>query len=154
MISSFYRQEPAQSTKYVTQLYDAIEAANQARHTMKSMARRWEPEIAQETAAKPENLQCRQMSFADKRMQEFRKAAQFAMDAPDVATVRQMIEARAKATKNLRLLTDAKRARGNIGDLKRLLLDEITRERDAFAETVMKGVDVRREEMKATGTGP
>jgi hypothetical protein len=38
------------------------------------------------------------------------------------------------------------------GALKRILIDDIIRERNAFAETVMKDVEQRREELKATGT--
>jgi hypothetical protein len=41
-----------------------------------------------------------------------------------------------------------------MGALKRFLLDDIIRERNVFAETVMKDVNARREELKATGTGP
>ena len=36
---------------------------------------------------------------------------------------------------------------------KRTLMDDIIRRRNAFAETVMKDVEQRREELKATGTG-
>jgi len=46
------------------------------------------------------------------------------------------------------------RAWNDLGALKRVLLDDLIRERNAFAETVMKDVENRREEMKATGTGP
>ena len=41
-----------------------------------------------------------------------------------------------------------------MGALKRMLLDDIVRERNAFAENMMKDVGHRRQELQATGTGP
>ncbi len=38
-------QEPARSTHYVSDLYDAIQAATEARRTMKAMQRRYKPEM-------------------------------------------------------------------------------------------------------------
>ena len=68
------------------------------------------------------------------------------------AAVWQLAEERARATRNPALLAKAKTVGGTIGALKRFLLDDIIRERNAFAEAVMKAVEQRREEMKATGT--
>lgn len=153
VVRSFYRQEPARQTKWVTELYEAIDAATDARRTMRAMDKRWRPEIAGELAETVENRTYGQLNFADQRMRMFRKEMIDVADAPDLAAALKMAEQRSKTTRNLRLLADAKRAR-DVGAVKRLLIDDLIRERNAFAETVMKDVEARREELKTTGTGP
>jgi hypothetical protein len=154
VVRRFYREEPATQTKWVTELYDAIEAATQARRTMRDMAKRYRPDIADELAETTENRAYRQMNFADERMRAFRKEMLVIADAPDLEAVQQMAMARAKRTKNISLVGRAK-ASGvwrDLGALKRVLIDDVIRERNAFAESVMKDVEQRREGLKATGT--
>jgi len=81
VIRSFFRQEPVMQTRQVTQLYDAIDAATEARRTMRAMDRRWRPEIE----ASQENRLYGQMSFADKRMRTFRAEMDAIYQAPTLA---------------------------------------------------------------------
>jgi len=80
--------------------------------------------------------------------------AQMAMDAiyqaPTLADVRNMAQERAKATRQSDLVANAKLtgAWNDLGALKRFLLDDLLRERNAFAELVMQDVEQRREELK------
>jgi hypothetical protein len=121
---------------------------------MRDMAKRYRPDIADELAETTENRAYRQMNFADERMRAFRKEMLVIADAPDLEAVQQMAMARAKRTKNISLVGRAK-ASGvwrDLGALKRVLIDDVIRERNAFAESVMKDVEQRREGLKATGT--
>jgi hypothetical protein len=112
--------------------------------------RRWRPEIATEIESSQENRLYGQMSFADKRMRTFRAEMDAIYQAPTLADVRSMAQERAKATRQANLVANAKLtgAWNDLGALKRLLLDDLLRERNAFAESVMKDVEQRREEMK------
>jgi hypothetical protein len=147
VVRSFFRQEPAMQTKQITQLYDAIDSATEARRTMRAMDRRWRPEIATEIDSSQENQLYGQMSFADKRMRTFRAEMDAIYQTPTLTDVRNMAQERAKATRESNLVSNAKLtgAWNDLGALKRFLLDDLLRERNAFADSVMKDVEQRRD---------
>jgi hypothetical protein len=55
----------------------------------------------------------------------------------------------ALSSSNKQLLNQARGIWSDIGALKRLIIDDITRERNAYAEAVMGSVNQRREQMRA-----
>jgi hypothetical protein len=150
VVRRFFRQEPALNTRYVTELYDAIDAATAARRTMRFLDRTYRPEIAGEIENTPDNLAYNQMSNADKQMAAFRKESDFVTRAPDLQTVRDMATERARVTRNPALVGKARMAGSwdDIGPLKRFLLDDILAERNAYAEAVMKDVTAQRQGSK------
>ena len=89
-------------------------------------------------------------------MRTFRAEMDAIYQAPTLADVRNMAQERAKATRQANLVGNAKLtgAWNDVGALKRFLLDDLLRERNAFAESAMNDVENRRQEMQATGTGP
>jgi hypothetical protein len=151
VVRRFFRQEPALNTRYVTELYDAIDAATAARRTMRFLDRTYRPDVAAELENTPDNLAYGQMSNADKQMAAFRKESNMVTRAPDLETVRDLATERARVTRQPGLVGKAQlsRAWDDIGALKRFLLDDILAERNAYAGAVMKDVTARRQ-----GTAP
>ena len=66
VIRRFFSQSPARNTRHMTELYDAIEAAIQARRTMRFMDRTNRPDIGTELENKPANLEYGQLQRASK----------------------------------------------------------------------------------------
>ena len=56
VVRRFFRQEPARNTRFVTELYDLIELANETRRTRRLMDRTLRPEIADDLEFRTENL--------------------------------------------------------------------------------------------------
>src|SRR5581483_5144444 len=151
VIRRFLEQEPARNTRWVTQLYDAIDAANEVRRTMREMGRRGDQDAALELAYSPENMIYRQLQAADKRMQGFRRFAALVMEAADLAETRRLATEWARLMGRPEFLAKARRssAWSDAGALKRLVLDAVVRQRNDYAKGVMQTVEGRRAELEA-----
>ena len=164
-IRRFYSREPARRSRAVTQIYEMVQEATQARRTMRHMDRSYRPEIAAELENTRENLLHNQITFARDHLgvikkemdqvtwartlddvreiaEERRRGAKIRRDAIDKAAERRRVE------KSRVLITSAKRdgAWDDIGTLKMLLLDDLLRERNAYARDVMADVEAREKE--------
>ena len=73
------------------------------------------------------------------------------IQAPTLEETQQLVEERARFTRNMPLLAKARRHKTwkDMGQLKRLVVDELIRERNAFAQEVMKDVREREAELRA-----
>jgi hypothetical protein len=153
VVRRFFRDEPAQNTKYLSQLYEAIDAATETRRTMRFMDRTWRPEIAGELENKVENRLYSQLNTADQQLRVFRKEIEQIYRMPSLPELQKFADERARATRNPSL-TGRARFDGvwdDLGALKRFLIDDIIRERNAYAETVMADVEARRGELQGAG---
>jgi hypothetical protein len=149
VVRRFFRQEPAQSTRYVEDLYEAIDAATKARNTARFMVKTYRPEIGQEMAQGEDVQLYSQLNNADERMRGFRKMSEAVTGAPDLEATQRLASQWALSSSNKQLLNQARGIWSDQGALKRLIIDDITRERNAYAEAVMGSVNQRREQMRA-----
>jgi len=146
VIRRFYQRTPSRHSKYVTQLYDALEAATEARRTMRHMDRTFRPDFASELEQTPENLEFGQLSNAQKRMRSISAEMRLVVDTPDLPTLQQHASDlgrdkhfRPKIARLQRL-----KAWRDLGDLKRELLDLWTEERNAYAKEVVTDIEAQR----------
>src|SRR3546814_10824187 len=56
VLRRFYREEPARQTRYITELYEAIDAATEARRTLRSMMKQGQGAILDGRTGDIENL--------------------------------------------------------------------------------------------------
>ncbi len=141
VIRRFYEGAPARTTHWLTDLYDAITAATEARRTLTLMMKSGDTGVANEIAPTPENMRYQQLSHANQQLRVFHteiERAEAATTLPEVRQIAHIID----RTSNANVVATAKAAGqwGDIGALKRVVLDEITRQRNAFAKGVMQGV--------------
>jgi hypothetical protein len=141
ILRRFYRQTPPRGNKYITEFYDALEAATQARRTMRAMVKSYRPEFASELAASPENLRYTQMTRANKRMQAISQQMRRVMDMPDTKELQAYAltkrDAAPREIARLRMSPDW----SDVGALKRQLLDILLQERNAFAKQVIEEIE-------------
>jgi hypothetical protein len=91
-------------------------------------------------AQSPENLNYRQMAFADQRLQGITKQERALYAADTLDEVRKFAAYRAQLTRTPDLIAQAKAAGAwdSTSGLKRFLLDGLVRERNDFARSVMQ----------------
>ena len=149
VVRRFFVEQPARNTRFVTELFDAIGEANETRRTMRLMDRTFREDIAGDLEYTPENLLFGQLQYAEERMRVFRRETELVVRAQSLADVRGMVEDRARVTANPGFANEAKRSADwdSIGALKRLLLDDLVRERNQFAREVIMDLRERREEI-------
>jgi len=87
VIRRFYQRTPPRHTKYVTQLYDAIRQATEARRTMRYMDRTYRPDFAAELENTTANLEYQQLNWADQQMRAISAEMRLVADAPDLPTL-------------------------------------------------------------------
>ena len=136
VIRSFYRQNPPQSTRYVTEFYEMLGAATQARRTAKAMARSGNEEEVNRLLQVPEQRQYGTLHRVNLRLQKLRRyrdailrsrdlqwlssqARQFGIDptGKDLGTLKKelrdrMIQTRNELTK--KAVTEVKRETANV----------------------------------------
>jgi hypothetical protein len=146
----FYRQHPARNTKYVTQLFDAIDEAVKARRTMRFMDRTYREGLATELEQAPANLRYNQLARAQKHMGVLRKEMATVEDAPTLQAVRNIVRVRARVNKDLGLVArlNTKGTWTDLGALKRWLKDDLTRERNRYARDVMQDIRAQKSSLK------
>jgi hypothetical protein len=88
-IRRFYRAT-AGRTRYVTEFYEMVKEATEARRIMKHMARRYQPEITEELAHSPANLEYGQLSRASKGMQRLGGVTRRVLATSDLATLQDL----------------------------------------------------------------
>ncbi len=150
VLRRFYQRTPSRHSKYVTQLYDALEAATEARRTMRHMDRTFRPDFATEIEQTPENLEFGQLSNAQKRMRSISAEMRLVVDTPDLPTLQQHA-ADLGREKHLRSKIGRMRLSKSwrdLGDLKRELLDLWTEERNTYAKEVMLDIQKQRREAR------
>lgn len=147
VIRRFFREEPSPSNRYIGEFYDALKATTEARRTMSAMLRQGNREIGEEIAHSPANLQYRQLTHANDRMDAFNAESRALYRLSDLREIRDRFTAWTKSTQNDRLLANAKlTAWDDAGKLKRLMLDDIIRQRNAFAEKVVEQIKQRQQQ--------
>lgn len=151
VVRSFYREEPSASNRHIKELYDAIKESHEVRNTMRAMDRAYRPEIADEMENRPENLMHGQLTFAEKRLQVFNREARQVLAARSIDELQKFAIERARSTGDRSLIANAQMRRqwDDLGALKRVLLDDLTRERNTLAETINRDVTERRKELRA-----
>lgn len=153
-IRRFYAREPARRSRAVTQIYEMTEAAIQARRTMLQMNKAHRPDIAAELEFTRENLLHDQLSFARKHLGEIKSVMDQVTFMPTLDALHEYATDRRRDRTLNRLLsrqgivTGLKRSGvwDDIGSLKSALLDDLLRERNAFARKVMAEIESRKAE--------
>ena len=146
VIRRFYQRTPPRHTKYVTQLYDALAAATAARRTMRHMDRTFRPDFAKEIEDTPENLEYGQLTNAQKSMRGISAEMRLVVDTPDLPTLQRHATdlGRERDLKARIMRMRPTKARGDLRDLKRELLDFWTEERNTLAKEVMQDIETQR----------
>lgn len=142
VLRRFFSAEPARNSRYITELYDLIQQAQQARATMRHMDKTGQPDIATELESTPDNLAYGQMNYADQHMRAIRGDMEAVRRADSIEKVQQLAQERARQLRRPELVSQAKAAGAwtDMGALKRLLLDDMIAERNSFAETIVTDV--------------
>jgi hypothetical protein len=146
VIRRFFQKTPPRHTKYVTQLYDAIDAATQARRTMKHMDRTYRPEFAQELAHTAENAAYNQLSGVEQRMRDISREMRLVVDSSDLPALQQYAADLGRERRFKSKIARMRRGKSwaDLGDLKRELLDLWTEERNVLAKEVMTDIEAQR----------
>ena len=150
VLRRFYAREPARHSRHVRELYDLIGKATEVRRTMRHLDRTNRPDMAGEQEFRPENLLFDQLTVAGGKLRVIRKDMAAAVQAPTLEKTRKLLVLQARATKNPGLIGGARRkgAWDDMGELKRLLMDNLLRERNQYAKEVMTEVKGRRRELE------
>ena len=146
VIRRFYQGTPPRHSKYVTRLYDALEAATEARRTMRHMDRTYRPDFASEIELTPENLEFDHLSTAQKRMRPISAEMRRVVDIPDLPSLQQHASDLGRERHLRPKISRMKRSKSwrDLGGLKRELLDLWTEERNAYAKEVMLDIEAQR----------
>ncbi len=146
VVRRFYRQQPGRHSRYVSKLYDAIREATEARRTLRFMDRVNRPELADELENKFANRVYSQMSRAQRHLRAINQEMRKVVYADNLEKVREIAWERGGMTNRPRLGNAlARRPMWNdIGALKRWLLDDMAKERNTFAKSVMRDVEQRK----------
>lgn len=146
VLRRFFAKEPARQSRHVRELYDLIGEATEVRRTLRFLDRTNRPDMAREREFRPENLLFTPLTRAGGRLRMIRKKMAAVVQAPTLEMTRELAVLQARATKNPGLIGKARRKRAwdDIGELKRLLMDDLLRERNRFAKEVMTEVKDRR----------
>jgi hypothetical protein len=154
LVRRFYEQEPARTTRYVTDYFNALREATEARQTMRKMDQSGRPDIATELQKTPENLDRDQLVRVDKTMGAIRKDIDAVTNAPDLASARKLAQDRAKLLRDPGMMGRLQSAGtwNDVAQLKRYLIDSLTAERNDLARTTIQGVD--RHHSSSPSSGP
>ncbi len=146
VLRRFFAQEPARHSRHVRELYDLIGEATEVRRTLRHLDRTNRPDMAREQEFRPENLLFTPLTRAGGRLRMIRKKMASVVQAPTLKKTREFLVLQARETKNPGLIGKARRkgAWDDIGELKRILMDDLLRERNRFAKEVMTEVRDRR----------
>ncbi len=123
VIRSFYRQKPARGTRYMTEFYEMLDAATQARRTIYAMARRHRPDDVQRLLQRRQVRISDQLNAGHKRLRAFRRANDAIMAAKSVEELHKFARRLAKEFKDPAILTEAVKVWRDKGALKLLLRD-------------------------------
>ena len=118
--------------------------------TGRYLDRTWRPDIAAEQEYRPENLMYGQLTVAQKRMRTINRDMTRVIQAPTLEDTRDLAQERARLTRDMPLLMKARRKKvwNDMGALKRLLKDDLLRERNTFAKRAMGDVRERETELR------
>jgi len=153
VIRRFFAQAPAPHTRYVTELYEMIDAATAARKTMQQMARTFRPELAEDVGYSVVNAMYPMMNQASQTMQAFTRFTKQVMEAPDIDTMRQIAMYWTQQTGDKAQLGrwQLSKAWNDVGALKRAVLDAVTQYRNDFARGQVEAANARRAELENGG---
>ena len=112
------------------------------------MDRMFRPDFAKEIEDTPENLEYGQLTRAQKGMRGISAEMRFVVNAPDLPILQQHAGDLARDKRLRPKINRLRRAKasGNLGDLKRELLDLWTEERNTLAKEVMQEIEAQRKE--------
>lgn len=146
VLRRFFAMEPARHSRHVRKMYDLIGQATEVRRTLRFLDRTNRPDMAREREFRPENLLFTPLTRAGGRLRMIRKKMAAVVQAPTLEATREFVVLQARETKNPGLIRKAKAKGtwGDIGELKRVLMDDFLRERNKFAKKVMTEVRGRR----------
>jgi hypothetical protein len=144
LVRRFYEQEPAHTTRYVTDYFNALREATEARQTMRKMDQ--SGRAATEMEKTPENLDRDQLTRVDKTIGAIRNDMDAVTNAPDLAATRKLAQDRAKLLRDPSMVARLQRAGtwNDVAQLKRVLLDSLTSERNDLARVTMQDIERRR----------
>ena len=136
VIRRFFSQEPAKSTRHLSELYEVIEAATKARRTMRRMDRTHRPEIAAEMERERENLIYSQATRANKELSAIGREIAAVMNTPSLEELHTYAQGLARERRFAGKIAKLRRGESwrDIGALKRDLIDLWLSERNAFAK--------------------
>lgn len=146
VIRRFYSQEPARHTKHMTDFYDALREATEARRTLRFMDRIHRKELGDELENTRANLEYNQLTGANRSMQYVRKDLGRVQLSKSLEDMQQMALDRAEIT-NRRDLPGQLQMQGkwdDLGALKAWLRDDLIVERNRVAKEVMQDIKGRR----------
>ncbi len=155
-IRRLYRQQPNRSNRYVREFYDVARESIEVRRTMRSLDRAGRPELAAELEDKFANRIYGQMSRAQRHMRAINSEMRRVLETPDVGELHDFVQERGEQTRRPRLVNtlSSRPLWNDIGALKRWLLDDLAKERNRFAEEIMKDVEARKREEKPASQKP
>ncbi len=139
VIRRFYQASPTRGTHYLTELYDALQAATEVRRTSRLMARQDEREIAMDLARTPENYAYGPLTHASQFLRRLHALTGLVVGADSLSKAQ--VLAQGTVFRNNPMELDRLQRSGewnDIGALKRDMLDQITRTRNDFARTTME----------------
>ncbi|MHB1219147.1 MAG: LPD38 domain-containing protein [Alphaproteobacteria bacterium] len=146
VIRRFYQETPSRHSRHVTEFYDALKLATEARRTMRQMDKTYRPEIAAELENVPENVEYKQLTKANERMQAIAAEMRQVVNAPSLDTLQRYATELARdkqlapAIGKIRMGKDWNDAPA----LRRDLLDMWTQERNTLSKSVMGEVQMQR----------
>ena len=117
---------------------------------MRHMDRTYRPDFAKELERTRENLEFNQLDRASKAMRTISREMRRVVDAPDLSSLQRY---GVDLTCDLRLRPKINRLRdgkawGDLGDLKREMLDLWTEERNTLAKKVMLDIEAQRKQRR------
>lgn len=136
----FYQSTPSPHSRYVTEFYEMLKEATEARRTMRAMVRSQRPETASEIAETPENIGYGPLGKAQERMQAFNAQMRRVSNTPDLESLQTYALAIAGEKRFAPAIgrMQVSKAWKDLGALKRELLDMWIAERNAYAKFVVK----------------
>ncbi|MCH8275766.1 MAG: hypothetical protein IH851_13370 [Armatimonadetes bacterium] len=138
-------------TREERQFYEALNAATQARRTMREMQRRHRPDIVQELAESQANLEYGQLSNVSRdkgALAQILRNINVVNYAPDLPTLREYAEGLRRNRLYRERVNEMRRgeAWNDLGDLKAALLDMWVEEKSAIMKGVMESIEAQREQ--------
>jgi hypothetical protein len=142
VLYSFYRKEPAHHTRYVTEFYEMLRQATEARRTLHEMDKTFRKDFGDDLVNTPENRAYRQLTKANTRMQVFNREMKQIQYAPDLASVQQYAKELKRDRRYALKVQEIQRSADwqNLGRLKGRLIDMWIQERNALAREVVQDV--------------
>ena len=148
VLKRFYAQEPAKHTRYETRFYDMLKRATELRRTLREMDRRWRPDIADELETRPEATEYTQLTRANKELQGINREIRAAYTGSLDQVQQKLLERHRKHPETLdRLRQDGTWT--DAGALKRVLIDELSKERNDLLQAVVADVDAQRKQTQS-----